>query len=89
MKRHEGLENQMNLFHKIEDCQCIISSRGVYRQVEVYHRGADIYIKHGTGFVKLMPSPDTSVPAIGWLQLEASDNIEFLAGQFTKPQWKP
>lgn len=50
--------------------------RGVFRQVDVYRRGDNLYAQHGFGFVKLMGHPNTTAPGISWDKIEPHDQIE-------------
>lgn len=43
----------MQLFHIIDDAECILLSRGVYKQSPVYRRGDRVFAKHAGGFVRI------------------------------------
>ena len=77
----------MELFHIIDDVQVILHSRGVYRQVPVYRRGADLFAKHGAGFVKLMSSKGTTAPNVSWLDMDGHGSIHKTGGKFNSPYW--
>ena len=66
----------MGLFHKIEDAQAIISSRGVYRQVDVYQRDGYVYVKWGNGFIWLGRN-GTSKPDVMFHELFVDDEIDY------------
>jgi len=63
----------MDLFHRIEDGVAILRSKGgKYAQVDVFHRGADVFIKYAGGYVRVYNSRgDTSVPAVTVIDIEA------------------
>lgn len=64
----------MHLFHKIEGAVAILRGKGgIYRQVDVYHRGRAIFVRCGSGFLKVTSAfggrwgtsnPDTFVEGI-------------------------
>ena len=78
----------MELFHEVPDTQAIMLTRGVYRQVPVYHRGERVYVKYGGGFVRLMAHGDTSCPSVRWEAMVEHDNIHKTSGRFGEPLWK-
>lgn len=42
------------MFHRIDDAEAVVRLRGgVYKQTDVYHRGDKVYIRHGSGYVRL------------------------------------
>lgn len=41
------------LFHKIEGAAAVLSSKGVFRQVDVYQRDNQLYARWGSGFIGL------------------------------------
>lgn len=44
----------MQLFHRIDDAECIIRAKGgVFRQAELYRRGERVYVKAAGGFVRV------------------------------------
>lgn len=44
----------MDLFHRIDDAQAIVRAKGgVFKQAEVYRRRDRLYIKHGSGFIRI------------------------------------
>ena len=65
----------MDLFHVIDDAQAIVRSRGVYRQVKVYHRGGKVYAGHGNGFIRLHAHNGTSAPNISWVGLDLPSGL--------------
>lgn len=67
----------MQRFHKIEDSAVIVKARGTYYQRDAYRRGDELFVKHGSGFIRLFASPSagavgggTSVPAISWVEMD-------------------
>jgi len=52
-----------NLFHKVDDGVCVLRSKGVFRQCDVYRRADTLYAKWGTGFIMLYKS-GTSLPDV-------------------------
>lgn len=73
------------LFHKIEEAQVITRTKGVFRQVNVYRRGTDLYAKHGTGYVKLLSMKATSHPDVTY---EDIYGFEPIYDRMKKPGWK-
>lgn len=49
------MSNPLNdgLFHEIIDAQIVIKSKGVCKQVPLFHRGDRIYAKAAGGFIRL------------------------------------
>lgn len=60
----------MKRFHIIDDGAAIVRSRGVYRQVKIYHRDGKVYAAHGTGFVKLFRGGGTGTKDLSWLEID-------------------
>ena len=56
----------MSVFQVVPDAYAVSVTKGVYKKVEVYERDCLLYIKHGSGFVRLVrgtyPKIATSVP---------------------------
>lgn len=52
------------LFHKIEGAKAITHSRGIYKQVDVYHRCNMIYVAHGGGFIGAYDHGGTTHPNV-------------------------
>lgn len=63
----------MERFHKIDDAAAITLSRGVYRQSAVYRRGDNLYVAHGSGFLRLSSGGGTSMPSVSWKDLDLGD----------------
>lgn len=51
----------MQLFHRIDDAECIVRiAGGVFKQSELYRRGDRVYVKASGGFVRICaPFGDT------------------------------
>jgi len=64
-----------DLFHLIPDVQVVLRNRGVYRQAKLYHRRRAVYAGWGSGFIKLLPSGNTSVPNACYDKLPEHDQI--------------
>lgn len=81
----------MELFHIIDDAQAVIKKCGIFYQVKVYRRSTEIFVQHGSGFVKLSSRGNTSVPNICWLDLNAKGVIIEEPGTFRAgaPTWQP
>jgi len=44
----------MQLFHRIDDAECIIRAKGgVFKQAELYRRGDRVFVKAAGGFVRI------------------------------------
>lgn len=72
----------MNLFHIIDNVQCITISRGVYRQEPVFFRDIELYVKHGSDFIKLLGSENTSAPYVRWIDLSYHNSIDRKNGKW-------
>jgi len=78
----------VGLFHKIDDAFVITLSKGVFRQVEVYHREQRVYAKHGSGYIRLLGARCTSTPNVSWDELDdPNDLIDKTGGRFGAPQY--
>lgn len=77
----------MNRFHIIEECQVITRRRGIFQQVDAYHRGLFVYAKIGNGFVRLLGLPNTTSPHVAWLELDDHDGIIGIEGRWPTPKW--
>lgn len=63
----------MNFFVPVENGYVLLRSRGVYKQAQLFERGASLYAKWGSGFISLMNfQKATSNPNVAWLEM----NIE-------------
>lgn len=57
----------MEHFHIIEGVKCILRSKGVFRQCDLYRNSGELYAEWGRGgFVKLMRAGGTSSPHVSW-----------------------
>lgn len=63
----------MDRFHLIPEAAAILTSKGVFRQVQLYRRGEGVYAKHGIGYIRLLPNSGTSVPSILWKDLDPGE----------------
>lgn len=61
----------MERFHIIEEGTVIIRTKGLFRQVKVYHRGKDVFAGYAGGFIKLHTGSATSRPDTSWVDIEA------------------
>jgi hypothetical protein len=63
----------MDLFHRIDDAECITRSRGVMKQAELYRRGNRIYVKASGGYVRIVAPFNgtwgTSVPNLNVVEM--------------------
>ncbi len=81
----------MDLFHNIPDSQAVLYAKGVYKQTELYRRGKRMYLKHGSGYVRIEGKTGnmwgTSVPSV--MVVEYSVPRCFLEeGRFGEPLYK-
>ncbi len=74
----------MNLFHILEDVQCITRFRGVFHQVPVYRRGDRLYAKHGSGFIRLEGNGNTTAPSVIYVDLDKHPDIS-MTGKWKSP----
>lgn len=63
----------MDFFSLIEGSAVLLHNGGVYKQVEVYHRGKKLYAKAHGGFILLAGYRATSHPKTTWQTLDASN----------------
>ena len=54
------------LFHIVDEAQIVLRSKGVFRQVKLFHRDGKLYAGWGNGFVRLLASGGTSHPSVSW-----------------------
>lgn len=73
----------MDFFSHIEASAVLLFQNGVYKQVEVYHRGKDVYAKASGGFILLAGFRTTSHPKIKWMELKA-EGVEVKDNQAPK-----
>ncbi len=80
--------NYDRLFHKIDEAQVVLVSRGVYKQAAVFRRfdGKEhgLYAAASGGYVRLHGAGGTSAPRITWLDLDM-DGALLRVGQFGRP----
>ncbi len=63
----------MDLFHIIDNGAVMLRHKGVYRQVDCYHRGREVFAPWGAkGFIKLCSHGGTTVPGVSWDGVEAA-----------------
>jgi hypothetical protein len=66
------------LFIIIPSAQCVLKTHGgVYRQVDVYHRGRHLFARYIGGFIALRRDNMTSHPRVRW---EYIDGVEWRHG---------
>lgn len=67
----------MNFFVPVENGYVLLRSRGVYKQAQLFERGASLYAKWGSGFIGLLNfQKATSNPNVAWVEM----NIEVRQG---------
>jgi len=74
------------LFHKIDQGVAITRNKGVFKQVDLYRRGRELYLKHGAGFIRVMEH-GTSIPNVSVIELDLTSTGfelgEVILGRFT------
>ena len=81
----------MQLFHRIDDAECIVRAKGgVLKQLELYRRGDRVFVKALGGFVrivaKLGDTWGTSNPSINVVEMPTG--IPYLKADANKePRW--
>lgn len=65
----------MNLFHQLEGEVAIVRARGVFKQVDIFERGGQLFVKLGSGFVRLLDNHKTSVPTTFWEELSIKAHV--------------
>ena len=58
----------MKYFSEIDEGNAIIVCGGVYYQRPLYQRDGRVYVKHGSGFVRLLQGGTSSIPKMRWLE---------------------
>lgn len=73
------------MFSILCDASAILFSKGVYKQAKVYKRegSKEIYVGHGSGFIRLSADGATSVPDLKYEDLVLPFTPE--PGQFKRP----
>lgn len=62
------------LFHQIHGAVCVLRSRGVYKQCDVFTYGERIFAKWGGGFIGLKKYDNgTTIPNVSWEHVEGVD----------------
>lgn len=78
----------MEHFNIVDHCQCILLSRGVYKQAQVYRLGNVLFAKNGGGFVRLLAGGGTSVTHVSWKDMDISiAPVEKTGGHINAPRW--
>lgn len=77
----------MNRFHVIDDACAILRRRGVYRQVNLYFRGEQLYARLGSGYIRLLGRGGTTAPDVSWEEYDAGA-MEITLGKFDAPMLK-
>jgi hypothetical protein len=70
----------MDLFHRIDDAEAIVRVKGgVFKQSEVFRRRDRIYVKHGSGFIRVTAkfgdTWGTSAPGVNVLDISAASDL--------------
>lgn len=70
----------MFLFQQIEDAKAIVKIKGLYKQVDVYHRQGYLYVRYTGGYAALIRDVvtqiGTTVPNLRVDALYMPDNME-------------
>lgn len=70
----------MFLFQQIEDAKAIMKMKGLYKQVNVYHRQGYLYVRHAGGYAALLRDVvtqiGTSIPNLRVDALYMPDDME-------------
>jgi hypothetical protein len=74
------------LFHVVDDAQIVLRSKGVFKQVKIFHRDGKLYAGWGSGFVRLLASGGTSKPDVSW---EALPDMPEIARTSLEIQYLP
>ena len=80
----------MQLFHRIDDAECIIRVKGgVFKQAELYRRGDRVFVKAAGGFVRIVaPFGDTwgtSNPGINVIDMPSITGLSVTKDR--EPRW--
>lgn len=57
------------LFTRIDDGFAILARNGVLYQAHLYHRGAAVFAKHGSGYIRLRKDGQTDVTNTRWREV--------------------
>lgn len=77
------------LFHSIPDAQCVLRSRGVFRQVPMFRRNQQLFAKWSSGFVMLRTNGGTSIPHVSWDHIEGVEYLSPAIGALQVPVPEP
>lgn len=81
----------MDLFHRIDDAECIIRAKGgVFKQAELYRRGDRVFVKASGGYVRIVAkfgdTWGTSAPGINVIDMpEHVPGLSILSNK--EPRW--
>lgn len=73
------------LFHVIPEAQCVLRSRGVFRQVPMFRRNQQLFAKWSSGFVMLRANGGTSIPHVSWDHIEGVEYLSPPIGALQSP----
>ena len=70
----------MSDFNPLEGRVLLVAS-GVYKQADLFERDSRIFAKHGTGYIALMGSQQTSKNKVHWRDIELDQLTEIRIGK--------
>jgi len=71
------------LFQKIEGTAVVLKSKGIFKQVDLYQRGNELFAKWGSGFIGLRPRNGTTLPNVSWEHIDGVDYSQGATGPLT------
>lgn len=75
----------MHFINKIEGATAWLKNNGVFRQVDLYRRGDNIYAAYGGGYVRLSISGATSHPKVTWVEADPGEaHLELRDGRMPR-----
>jgi hypothetical protein len=70
----------MSDFNPLEG-RVLLASAGVYKQADLFEYNGQIFAKHGTGYIALMGSKQTSKNKVYWRDIELDQLTEIYIGK--------
>lgn len=70
----------MKVFSQIEGEIAVVRSGGVFKQVDLYRRGNDLFASHGSGFIRLLDKGATSHPKVMWDEISLASPSQYTVG---------
>ena len=60
----------MDFFSRVDDGYVQTRAKGVYRQAPMFERAGQVYVRFGSGFLRLIYGGATSHPDVKWIDMD-------------------